>query len=257
MAVPHDATAGGIDFLTACATAASEVVDTIPGCDLDAAVPACPGWTAYDLVRHLGNTHGWAATVVETRAAADKQDDAPPSTRPRAVARWYAAKAEDLLAVLREAPVEADCWTFSAQHHQVGFWSRRQTHETLVHLADLRQTMGRTSTIHPVLAADGVAEVLEVFLPRMHARGRPADLRAPLLLHATDTRDSWVVSPGGPPRTRRVAGEEVDDRWDLVTAPAADLMLLLWRRLPPDHPSVVVGGDVERVRGFLRSPLTA
>lgn len=258
MVVRPDASA--IDYLTACAAAASEVVDTIPSCDMDAVVPACPGWTAYDLVRHLGNIHGWAATIVETRRNAAKQDDAPASRRPRTVARWYAAKAEDLLTVLRETSAEAECWTFSARHSQVGFWPRRQTHETLVHLADLRQSMGRTSTIDPALAADGVAEVLEVFLARMHARGRPADLRAPLLLHTTDTRETWLVSPaaGGAPTSRPVADDEdVDDRWDLLTAPAADLMLLLWRRLPSDHASVAIDGDAERVRAFLRSPLTA
>ena len=44
---------------------ADAVASTAPS-GLRGRVASCPGWSAYDLVVHLGNVHGWAATIVET-----------------------------------------------------------------------------------------------------------------------------------------------------------------------------------------------
>ncbi len=254
-----------VDHLAACAGAAVAVVAAIRSCNMSARVPACPDWTAYDVVVHLGNVHGWAATIVETGEQAPAQDDAPASRRSGAVARWYAAKAEDLLQVLRAACPEEPCWTFSEGHRTRGFWSRRQAHETFVHLTDLLQATGRGPQVpEPLtapLAADGVAEVLEVFMPRMHARGRRADISAPVVLAATDTGDRWLVEPPAtdedPPSAQRLAQEEPSDGGlDTVSAPAADLMLLLWQRLPADAATIHLDGERDRLLAFLASPLT-
>ncbi len=264
MAEVHQAASStAVDFVSAYATAAAELVEAIPSCDMAARVPACPGWSTYDLLVHVGNVHAWAATIVETGREAPEQDDRPGSRRAKSVARWYSGKAEDLFQVLRAAQPGDPCWTFSAGHSTKAFWPRRQTHETLVHLADLRQAAGRTADIPAPLAADGVAEVLEVFLPRMHARGRPARLDAQVLLHAHDTGDAWLLTPfrgEGPPLVRRIGlsggpDSHVQDL-DRVSAPAADLMLLLWKRLPVDHPGLTLDGDRDHILAFLTSPLT-
>jgi uncharacterized protein (TIGR03083 family) len=176
------------------------------------------------------------------------------------VADWYVGKAGDLLAVLRDADPDDDCWTFSTRHHTKAFWPRRQAHEALVHLVDLHQSQGRTTDVPASLAADGVAEVLEVFLPRMHARGYPADLAAPVLLNAADTGDTWLVSPSGdgPPSFRHVGDTDlVESGVDLVTGSAADLDLLLWKRISTDAVGVTLDGDRGRLLRFLGSPLTA
>lgn len=259
-AAPPAGPASAVDFVGAYAFAAAELVEAIPSCDMAARVPACPGWSTYDLLLHLGNTHAWAATIVETGQEVPEQNDRPGSRRSKAVAQWYAGKAEDLYQVLRAARPEDPCWTFSAHHSTKAFWPRRQTHETLVHLADLRQASGRTTVLPTRLAADGVAEVLEVFLPRMHARGWSAALDAPLLLSAADTQDTWLLTTpaaDGPPLVRRVEpGHLSHSGIDHLGAPAADLMLLLWKRLPPDHPALTLDGDRDRILAFLRSPLT-
>jgi uncharacterized protein (TIGR03083 family) len=261
----QQALASSVDYVTAYAEAAGEVVSAIGASDMGARVPGCPGWSTYDLVVHLGNVHAWAATILETGAEAPRQTDEPPSKRARAVAQWYSGKAEDLLTVLRESRAADSCWTFSRDHRTTGFWQRRQAHETAVHLADLRASSSRRpSRLHagftPALAADGALEVLEVFLPRMHDRGKPAELRAPLLVHARDTRDTWLLTPvvEGPPKVSVVhPDDDVDDTADLVAAPAAELMLLLWQRLPVDHEAVTVDGHRERILAFLQGPLTA
>lgn len=258
MASSRWAAAPALDFVSVFASAAAEVATILPSADMAAPVPACPAWSTYDLVVHLGNVHAWAATIVETGRSAPQQDDRPASRRPRAVADWYLGKAGDLLAVLRAADPERECWTFSAADHTQGFWQRRQAHETLVHLVDLHQARGSTADLPAAVAADGVAEVLEVFLPRMHARGRHADLRSPLLLHASDTGDTWLLAPGdGPPTVQRVEDTHlVDHGTDLVVAGAGDLMLLLWGRLRPDAPGVTLDGDRTRLLSFLGSRLT-
>ena len=70
------------------------------------------------------------------------------------------------------------------------FWFRRQAHETAVHRWDA-QRAATPSSVDPIdatLAADGVDEWLEVFVPRFLARtGVPDDLvGATLHLHCTD-----------------------------------------------------------------------
>ncbi|HSE10330.1 MAG TPA: maleylpyruvate isomerase family mycothiol-dependent enzyme [Nocardioidaceae bacterium] len=269
MALQRYAATSAVDFVSAFAAAAAEVVETIPSCDMAAAVPACPPWSTYDLVRHLGNIHAWAATIVETGSSTPEQNDRPRSRRAKSVARWYTGKAEDLLQVLRHAQPDEECWTFSARHHTQAFWPRRQAHETLIHLVDLHQTLGTTPDIPADIAADGVAEVLEVFLPRMHAKGLPARLSAPLRLHATDTDDAWLLTPArlddGSPIVRRLespdlGGLDVLDveghRVATVRASASDLMQLLWKRRSPDESGIDLEGNEDRILDFLDSPLT-
>ncbi|HEU4515301.1 MAG TPA: maleylpyruvate isomerase family mycothiol-dependent enzyme [Nocardioidaceae bacterium] len=260
MAFSRYAAVPAVDFVSAFATLAAELGTALESCDVGARVPACPRWSTYDLVVHLGNVHAWAATIVETGKSTPSQNDEPRSHRPRDLSEWYVGKAGDLLAVLRDADPHAECWTLSPADRTKGFWQRRQAHETLVHLVDLHQASGSTTDVPARLAADGVAEVLEVFLPRMHARGRHADLTAPLLLSTTDTDDTWLVTPGGPgapPESRPVGGSDLVDRGtDLVTATAADLMLLLWKRVSPDQAGVTLDGDRGRLLRFLESPLT-
>lgn len=256
-----------VDHVGAFAAVAVEVVTALRSGDPGAPVPACPGWTSYDVAVHLGNVHAWAATILETGERAPSQNDEPPSRRPREVADWYLGKAGDLLTVLRAARPDEDCWTFSAADRTQRFWLRRQCHEALVHLVDLVQAGGGRKDLAqvlpvetgPALAADGVAEVLEVFLPRMHARGSAADLTAPVLLAATDTGHTWLLTPraGAAPDVRTVGGDDlVGPGTDLVTGSAFDLMLLLWKRLPVETPTVTLHGDTDRLRRFLASPLT-
>lgn len=252
--------APGREFVTAFAEAASQVIGTVASADLRARVPACPDWSTYDLIVHLGNVHAWAATIVETGSRAPYQDDHPRSQRPRPAAEWYAGKAEDLLRVFDEADLAEDCWTFAPKDRTKGFWPRRQAHETLIHLVDLHQSQGTPFDLPVPLAADGVAEVLEVFVPRMHRRGEPTDLTAPLVLLLSDSDDAWTLlpRPDGPPEVVPGIDEEGSsgDLPDLVEAPAVDLVQVLWKRLPYDHPSVRFGGDLGRVTRFLQSPLT-
>jgi uncharacterized protein (TIGR03083 family) len=209
------------------------------------------------LVVHLANIHSWAATIVETGNAAAEQYDEPGSRKPKAVAEWYAAKAEDLFQVLRTVDPGQPTWNFAFGSGDAAFWSRRQLHETTIHGIDLGLVTGKVAHVDPWVAADGIDEALRVFLHRMHVRGFPADLTAPLSIVATDTGSAWTL------RTpRALAGEpEVSegalDGVDRIEGPAAAVYALLWKRLPTSEPSLNYSGDTGRVERFLASRLTA
>lgn len=266
-----------LDHVELYASAAGRFADAIAETDLKAPVPACPGWTAYDLVCHLGNVHAWAATIVETGRVAPEQFDKPASRRPRSVTEWYVGKAEDLYAVLRSADPDRPCWNFVFRSGTAAFWPRRQVHETTVHLLDLAAAGGTADVpVDPDVAADGVDEVLTVFLHRMHHRGHPADLRGPICIGCEDVDRAWTVSPrppvkgsraGVPVQPRGSAKESapplldgppvvVDRRHpraDQVTAPASVLYKVLWKRADPS--GLHVAGNRDRVDAFLGSRL--
>jgi uncharacterized protein (TIGR03083 family) len=270
--------ATALGFVELFSAAAEGFAVNVAWTDLRARVPACPDWTAYDLVVHLGNVHAWAATIVETGRAAAEQNDEPRSTKPRVVSQWYAGKAEDLYEVLRAAPADRPTWNFAYGAGVAGFWQRRQLHETTIHRLDLDLAAGRDpGTVDPRVAADGVDEVLTVFAHRMAARGHPARLDRPLTITASDTGDAWLVSPPvrdhgssmvpaqpstspaeHPPvvvRRRPAVLERGDGVVDRVEGPAEALYRLLWRREVLDDGTVRVEGDEARVRAFLGSRL--
>lgn len=270
------ATATGLDHLALFGAAAERFATEVGQVDLGAPVRTCPGWMAYDVVVHLGNVHGWAATIVETGQNAEEQDDAPRSHRSRVVADWYAAKAEDLYRTLRAVEPARPCWNFAFGDGQAGFWRRRQLHETTIHTVDLLSAADRTTRIAPTVAADGVDEVLTVWLHRMHMRGHPAALTAPICLTCEDTGHMWTVSPR-PASTRPGQSVPVQARGsaaeaaptltdgpplvvprrhptaDQVSGPAHVLYRALWKRGPAD--ALTRAGDTERIDAFLASRL--
>jgi uncharacterized protein (TIGR03083 family) len=264
------------EAVEAFAAAADRFATSVLWSDLRAPVPSCPGWSAYDLVVHLGNVHAWAATIVETGSEAVEQNDEPrTSTKAKVVADWYRGKAEDLFEVLRQTPPESPTWNFVHGSGVAAFWSRRQLHETTMHQADLDLVRERVTEIDPEVSVDGIGEVLTVMLHRMHQRGHPTALDEPIALVATDTGDIWVVSPRSPssqvvplqpvgatddavlflpPSVEHLRDEPVPVG-NVVEASAEMLYRLLWQR-PVDHTELHLEGDQARVRAFLQSRLT-
>ncbi len=216
--------------------------------DPTAAVPSCPGWTVLDLVYHLGSVHVWATGIVESGGAVHVTEETPD---PGALQPWYAERADGLVAALTAADPDALCWNFAGVHETKGFWSRRQLHETQMHLVDLDQAHGRRTDLDAGECADGVTESFEVFLPRMHARGLPADLTAPVSFVATDTGHRWTLTPVGDGSPALADGVPADDR---LEGTAEQLWLLLWKRADDGVARV---GDAERLSRLLASALTA
>ncbi|MFB4292937.1 maleylpyruvate isomerase family mycothiol-dependent enzyme [Nonomuraea sp. ATR24] len=204
--------------------------------DLSAPVEHCGDWTLYDLADHLGGGNLWAATAVTERHG-DHQ--APPAPRDD-LGAWFDQTTATLLDVLDRDP-SAEAWTFYPPH-TVGFWQRRRPLETLIHRWDAEHALGLTPTLDPTLAGEGVAEVFDTMAYRMINRGMAKPPAHAIRVRATDTGLTCVYGPGEP--VAEIAG------------PAADLLLMLWGRLPRTHPGLTWEGDTPAAQAVLDGPLT-
>jgi len=210
--------------------------------DLGAAIAACPGWTAYDLVAHLGAIHRWAARATRTPPDGLVPDlEEPHGLTGSALAGWYATSAAELAEALS---VDADrpCWTLAAPG-TVRFWRRRQLHETVVHRWDLETALGRSARIHAAVALDGIDEVLTAMLPRQ------------VRLRRVEESSRWVrLRVDG--QDRALASSAAHDPQPVATVggDASSILLLLWARLGLD--ALSVDGDRHALEEFLAGALT-
>lgn len=275
-----------MDYLSEYERVSARLVRELDEVDPERVVPACPGWTVADLALHIGGGERWAASIL----LSGREQHRPEVLRSAiSWADWYQATSAALAAAIRAVDPAEPCWNFAPVEQRAAFWSRRRAHEALVHLADVRQAAGGVEAgrevIPPELGADGVDEVFSVFLPRMLARGAEPAVTRPISFSTTDTSDQWTlippdaakpVAPGqdeapglptggqgsgdpgssrpGTPatapavRTGEVTGEAV------LSGTAADLLLVLWKRLPADR--LTVGGDPAVANAFLAATST-
>lgn len=203
------------DWLSLLREGTERFADVVAGADPAAEVPACPGWSVRDLAEHVGGVHRWAAHAI-VHGTPDGTAEPAPAT---GIADWYRAQAAHLIDVLAARPAEAPAWTFGPEPRTAAFWRRRQVHEVAVHTGDALAATGRTPTLDPALAWDGVDEVATVFYPRQVRLGRTEPLPGALRLAATDAPGPAIVIGDGP-------------AYD-VRGRAQDLLLLLWHRADP------------------------
>jgi hypothetical protein len=91
--------------------------------------------------------------------------------------------------------------------------------------------------IDPELAADGVLEMLELFVPRFPGE-RFADVHGSIHLHATDVEGEWLVHLGPDGITFELGHAKGDVA---LRGAAADLLLWCWNRVPVDDRFEVFG----------------
>ncbi|MFJ3930631.1 maleylpyruvate isomerase family mycothiol-dependent enzyme [Streptomyces sp. NPDC090029] len=206
-------------------------------------VPARPGRTLADLVRHHGTTHRWVAHTVRIRAAervwahevpADLPDD------PAGYPDWLVRSADASLSVLRKADPDTPMWSQGADQ-RIAHYPRRLLFEALVHLSDVQAALSEEPHIGPATAADGIAEFLENLPHAPHLAQPLAALPVGSVgLTARDTGAAWTVrfGPGGLRWTACAGPADVQ-----VEAPAATLLLLVYGRRRPGDPEVSVRGD--------------
>ncbi len=216
---------------------------------LDADVPGCPDWDVRALVRHLASVHLWAAAHVSNRAT-EWRDHGPAELTEYwpELARfwpeddelidWYLETNDNLVAELRDAPPGHECLAFLPAPSPVAMWARRQAHETAIHRFDAESPTKDTTTYDPTFAADGIDEILMLFAPRW---GRPTQRANTMVVHTTDTNDSWHITMG-PDTIETKQGEGDSDV--TLTGTASDLFLAVWNR---GKPPLTVTGDPELV----------
>jgi uncharacterized protein (TIGR03083 family) len=240
-----------LDYLALFRRTATRLTAALADADPQAPVPACPGWAVQDLALHLGVGDRWAASIL----LSGRQQVRPESVvRTAFLSDWYEGTAAALAAAMRAVDPGEPCWNFAPVEQVAAFWSRRRLHEAEIHFTDVVQAGGGEWMPATDVAADGVAEVFEVMLPRMAARGFRPVLSAPVYVRASDTGDAWLLTPaaaeGGELEARRsAAGSDT-----VISGTAAELYLGLWKRLPPTR--LAVEGDARLAAAFLDARIT-
>ena len=213
----------------------------LSGGDVDAPVDSCPGWSLLDLARHLSTVHRWATDCLVSATNADETE--APWGRDK-VQVWFDDGAARLIDVLRTTDPSTPTWNFGPPPRTAAFWSRRQAHETSVHLWDARLSQGLSAPITSDLAADGVDEVVTMFFPRQVRLQRIPPLEHGLMIELVDVADARyvLVGDGTDPDAATVA---------TLRGPSADVLLALWGRSDIDGLEVV--GDRATAQAILRS----
>jgi uncharacterized protein (TIGR03083 family) len=209
----------------------------------DAPVPSCPGWATMDLALHLARAHGWGAAVLRS-GSREPQPSPPEGVGADERLGWAAHQSAAVVASMAEREPDADCWTFGVPRSG-RFWLRRMACETAVHAWDAQHALDRASGIDAGVAAEGIDEIGEVFVPRAlrepeRARGWAG--RA-IRLAEVDGPRSWLfaVDQGG----------EVLDAPDAaptlsLRAPVSDLYLWCVNRIPTER--LAAEGDLSFAR---------
>lgn len=207
---------------------------------MDEPVPACPGWTVRDVVRHTGGVHRKFATVIRERrlAPADDVSESIAGSWPSdaRLAEWFAEGHAALLDALAEAPADLQCYTPWPTTAPRDMWARRQAHETAVHRADVLFPDAEVAEYPAAFAADGIDELVRCYRARPKHRPRPPRT-VTLCVRPDDVDAAWWVRMG--PDVYEVAGE-AGTADVTVRGTASDLYLRLWNR--PGSGSVTVSG---------------
>ena len=229
--------ASQLDHLTQLIDVQDEFLATIHEVDPAAPVPWCGTWRVDDLVVHLAKIHHWAA------AQARGTDATSLGRGPFELEELYRECARELRDTLIELGPDTVGSTLIGPG-PASFWRRRQLHETLVHLWDLRTAGGLGLDVAAEVWADTVDEVVTVMQPRQVLLGRMPPLPAPVELAASDVGRTWRLGDARGPAVAQ------------LRAPASVLALILWGRSSPDDPDVEVSGDGAVLRAALSEPLT-
>lgn len=227
----------------------ASIVETV---DPTMPIPACPDWDLAGLARHVGRVHRWSANVVRTMAQERASLKVELPDDPSELPAWIRDGGAALLDVLRSTDPDAGVWAWGADHH-VRFWSRRQLHETEIHLADAALPAGLPFAMTNDVARDSIDELLDN-LP--YAFGPEPKLDAftgngeSLHLHATDGDGEWMIVLGAD----GFAYEHGHGKGDVaVRGTMTDLALMMWRRVPATAQRFAFFGDRELLDRWLEN----
>ena len=158
---------------------------------LDLRVPGCPDWDVEALLRHMGDVHRWAGTIVRNRLQERlrRDSEAPPGRD--ALLDWYRDGHAALVEALEGASPDDTFWYWGPAPNALAFWARRQANETAIHRCDAESAHG---PITPLSAPDAL-DALDEWLGLAPLRGKASDGGGRTLhLHATDGEGEWLVT---------------------------------------------------------------
>ncbi|MCX5008973.1 maleylpyruvate isomerase family mycothiol-dependent enzyme [Streptomyces sp. NBC_00638] len=236
----HGRSPAPVDHPTAVAAETARFVAAVKNADLATPVPACPGWTLADLVKHTGSVQRWFSALIRARI------QEPPRTREvdlrlpdkeDGYAEWLDESATVAADTFAATDLSLPMWAWGVDQH-TRFWARRMLFETLLHRADAERALGLRPAIDRPVAVDGIDEFLVNLPLATFFAPKVANLCGPdktIGFHTTDGDDRWLVrlrpDGFGLDMTRPTA-DTTDTADATVRGTAADLLLLVYGRLP-------------------------
>ena len=233
-----------IDYLASVRGDAQALADAARRGRRDAPIAGCPGWDVDALLAHLGRIYQWVLAAVDLGGASPGK--LPPAPTDRATyPDWLVAGSDELCRRLEVIDPAAPVWNFSLQPRVAAFWPRRMALETAVHRWDGESALGDAQTIEAsieaALASEGIDEMFAVFAP-LRLADRAVELGGSLHVHCTDAEGEWTLSSNDGALVVDCGHAKGDAA---VRGPASTLYLMLWRRVPPDHPGLERFGNPE------------
>jgi len=251
---------GMLSYERRCAEIVSQtalLVSALDGADLGIQVPSCPDWTLNQLLRHIGHAHRWADVMIRERLPEIDFSRNGAQLLSSYVGETAAVVAPWLLegaASLSEALTEVDPDEMIAPmggHPGPRMWSRRMTHETVIHRWDAMNALGLPFSVDLEVARDTLREWTGLALPYAFMRW-PAETAAlvgpgrTVHLHATDVEAEFVIDLTG---LAPVVREGHEKAAVALRGPLVDLVLAVYRRRSVD--GLEVFGDAELLDLFL------
>jgi uncharacterized protein (TIGR03083 family) len=255
---------GPADHVASVRRDADAFTAAVTAVDLAAPVPSCDGWVVRDLVDHVTGVYTfWLGTLRRAvrEGSLEPGPRVPRGSGPVSIDR-FAEVATGLHDELAAAPAETPVWNWSGRGQTAAWVARRMAHETAVHRVDAELAAGNGDApeIAAALAADGIDEVFDTFLPAMvdelTEEGLSGlDLRGSLLIRPGDASAAWFVDiPGtATPTVRRAArGDSADC---LASGNSSELLLLLWNRIDRRDRRLTVSGDAGVLDRWRKLPI--
>lgn len=217
---------------------------------LEVQVPTCPEWNIADLLSHTGWVYRYWAFIADLpegeRANRDNMIAAGlpkvgSAQRPNVeLFAWFNDSIQTLIDAYGRQPdtkvIDSRFWGMQP----LSFIARRMAHETAMHRWDVQHALGDADGFDSVLAADGVDEFLEFWLPLGFRHADFADSTCTIGLDATDSPDRWRVRVSSDSTSWTRAEGEADV---IGCGSASDLYLFVWQRLPSTN--LLVAGEGE------------
>lgn len=220
-------------------------LESVASGDHNRPVPACPGWTVGEVLRHLGVVfrvvRRW---IQEGRRPSDVASEPVDGD----LDAWYSHSWRDLFNVLASQPYTTQVATWSPWEDTLGFWRRRMTHEASIHALDvLAAVPGHATpwTASDALASDGIDEALRLWLGTRLGRCVGGSGQ---VIRVEASQQSWTVGLHPSIVEFHHRARSADAR---VSGRAEELYAWLWGRTD----DVTIDGDHSAVNA-LRNALT-
>ena len=201
---------------------------------LQVPVLACPGWTVGHVLAHVGRGYNWIGEMARERALEPtpmRPQDHSFDPRDPTITFWFEASFARFRDTLESMHEDEPMWSWSGEK-RAGFWLRLMAHETAIHRVDTQSAHGEPEPIAAELAADAINGMLAWFLPDCRSNSLLPSRGERYSFCQTDGGDYWLLTFEGNSVSVRREPDEADVT---IEAPASDILLFLWHRLPPER----------------------